>query len=80
MKTILVGLEKSLLGFKLKQCPSIWTLKGLGDYVNGCSQAGINGKWVPARPLGAVGIVARIKAAWLVFTGKADAVTWPEDQ
>jgi hypothetical protein len=35
--------------------------------------------WVPARPRGA-GLLYRIKAAWLVITGKADAVTWPDNQ
>lgn len=36
-----------------------------------------NGKsWYPARPLGYSGILNRIHAAWLVFTGKADALRW----
>jgi hypothetical protein len=39
----------------------------------------IRGHWVPARPLGLASIINRIKCAWLVFTGKADAVIWPED-
>ncbi len=34
--------------------------------------------WTAARPLGLMGIFLRrrIGAAWLVFTGKADAVKW----
>ena len=38
------------------------------------------GKWVPARPLGFQSIWTRFSAAWLVFTGKADALIWPGDQ
>lgn len=36
--------------------------------------------WVPARPLGYASWRTRLKAAWLVFTGRADAVTWPQGQ
>jgi hypothetical protein len=35
------------------------------------------GKWCPARPIGYPSFWYRIKAAWLVFTGKADAILWP---
>lgn len=38
-----------------------------------------DGCWVPARPLG-MDIKQRIKSAWKVLTGKADAVIWPEGQ
>lgn len=36
--------------------------------------------YTPARPLGlqGLGIRLRIRAAWLVFTGQADAVRWFE--
>ena len=33
--------------------------------------------YVPARP---IGFASRIKAAWLVLIGKADALVWPGDQ
>lgn len=33
--------------------------------------------WVPARPLGFASFWYRCKAAWLVFTGRADALKWP---
>ena len=36
--------------------------------------------WVPARPTGYPSHWHRCKAAWLVFTGKADAVTWEGGQ
>ena len=51
-----------------------WLLKEASD-----TQAEIGGKWVPARPL--IGSMRdRIRAAWAVLTGKADAFTWPEGQ
>ena len=36
-----------------------------------------DGRWVPSRPLPFAGGFRRFKAAWLVLTGKADALTWP---
>jgi len=36
-----------------------------------------DGRWVPARTLPFYSLFGRWKAAWLVFTGKADALTWP---
>jgi len=42
-------------------------------------QTEINGKWVPARPY-VDQFTWRIKDAWRVLTGKADAFTWPEGQ
>lgn len=36
----------------------------------------INGKWVPARPLGFSSIRHRLRATWLVWTGRADALIW----
>lgn len=38
--------------------------------------ANIGGQWVPARPEGYASFRSRVRAAWLVFTGKADALTW----
>ena len=36
----------------------------------------IDGKWYPARPYGLTGLRVRFKAAWMVFTGKADVLIW----
>jgi hypothetical protein len=33
--------------------------------------------WVPARPLGWTSVSERLRAMWLVWTGRADVVTWP---
>ncbi len=48
--------------------------------IAGTCQAEINGQWVPARPLGFASPWYRWKAAWLVFTGRADALVWPQGQ
>ena len=40
------------------------------------NEAGIDGRWVPARPLAYEAIGRRWKAAWLVLTGRADALKW----
>lgn len=38
--------------------------------------------WGPARSYGFNNLnpLGRFKAAWMVFTGKADALTWPESR
>ena len=46
-----------------------------------CQAQGKNGLWTQARPLSLSGInlFKRISAAWMVFTGKADVVTWRDE-
>jgi hypothetical protein len=56
----------------------IWTLEHLVKDAQQ-SQSQINGRWVPARPYPAP-FVWRLKAAWEVLRGRADAFTWPEGQ
>lgn len=46
----------------------------------GRSQKEIGGRWYPARPEGFASIWYRIKATWLVWTGRADAIVWPGNQ
>jgi hypothetical protein len=72
-------LRKLKLWPEFKQEPTIWTLAGLVKCTREVSTE-INGKWVPMRPQCAIGIVSRFRAAWRVFTGKADALMWPEGQ
>lgn len=36
--------------------------------------------WHPARPISYSSFKRRVKYAYLVFTGKCDAVEWPGDQ
>ena len=59
--------------------PGIVTLKNVLEDAQS-TQAEINGRWVPARPFGYYSWRYRVKAAWLVFTGKCDALQWPEGQ
>ena len=47
-------------------------------FTNG--QRGTKDGWVPARPEGYSSILYRLKATWLVFTGRADALVWPGGQ
>lgn len=51
-------------------------LRSLGEV-----QAGLpDGRYVPSRPLPFFGRFGRWRAAWLVFSGKADALVWPGGQ
>ena len=56
------------------------TMQGLVDSQNTLKE--INGKWVPARPINYRfrTLRERIRDAWAVFTGRADAFRWPEGQ
>ncbi|PUB80894.1 MAG: hypothetical protein DBP02_19820 [gamma proteobacterium symbiont of Ctena orbiculata] len=60
------------------KAPMIYNLLDLNGPHN--SMAEINGKWVPARPLGFFSIWHRFECAWLAFTGQVDLVRWPEGQ
>jgi hypothetical protein len=57
----------------------IWKLE---DLFKNETQAEINGKWVPARPINWKhrSFRQKIREAWMVYTGKAAAFTWPEGQ
>lgn len=59
--------------------PNTWTIASLAQHLlnNHVATQVLPGKWDPARPMAWGGFFARVKAAYLVFTGKADAVVWP---
>jgi hypothetical protein len=63
----------------MKRSPNLLTLDSVLDTCYHC-KADIDGQWVPARPVGFWSIGHRIRCAWLVFTGKADALKWPKGQ
>lgn len=42
--------------------------------------AQIDGKWVPARPLSGTFRWEKLRAAWEVLRGRADAFKWPGGQ
>ena len=70
---------------RFRKTPNLWTLEDLlqtcsMSNMRGISHANINNKWVWARPEGYWSFRYRVRCAWLVFTGKVDAVIWPEVQ
>jgi hypothetical protein len=58
---------------------TIWNVKNLLDHAFTCTVRS-GDTWVPCRPIGRTDIPNRIKALWMVLTGKADVVVWPADQ
>ena len=64
----------------MKKTPSILQLSDVAQSINHTSVFLAGNKWVPARSLGLSSFRYRCRAAWLVFTGKADALIWPGDQ
>lgn len=62
----------------LRPTPAIYEVQNLFNMLaRNDSQAGLpDGRYVPARPLGFQSWHYRLRATWLVFTGRADAVTW----
>ena len=63
---------------KFKKTPNMVSLKSL--FTEDKYHALIDGKWVHARPIGYWSFVYRVKCAWKVFTGQADALIWPGGQ
>lgn len=59
----------------------MYTLHYLQNEANQCMTEVEKGKWVPARPIPPqkISLRARFWEAWMVFTAKADAFVWPED-
>lgn len=61
----------------------MWLLEDLVRFSKSNSTF-INGHWYPARPIGNYKVfnplINRIKDAWEVFRGRADAVKWPGGQ
>lgn len=60
----------------MKNAPNKWTIKGLIQHIN--EGPIIRETGMPARPCGFYSLSSRIKLAWLVFTGRADALTWED--
>lgn len=59
----------------------LWKLKDLVESAQTC-QTERQGEWMPCRPINYTcdTPLARLKHAWMVFTGKAEAVVWPGGQ
>jgi hypothetical protein len=62
----------------LNQAPYGWTIRQLIKHIKegpSCQVKG--GDYEPARPYGMFTLGSRLKHAWAVFTGRADALYWP---
>ena len=57
---------------------NVWRMGELIKHLNTVQGQGDDGKWRPVRPIPPRFLRWRLRAAWLVFTGKADALIWPE--
>lgn len=63
------------------QAPNEWTIAGITKHIKEGSQTLTHqGVWEPARPYGLYSMMYRIKLAWKVFTGEADALLWPDQR
>lgn len=59
--------------------PTFYTPEQIRSERMCCVAVGLkDGRWVAARPLGWSGLCLRqrLRAAWLVFTGRADVLQW----
>lgn len=62
---------------RYRQAPNRWFILDLLRHVESTSTV-VHGVSVPVRPLGLDTIPNRVRLAWAVLTGKADAVFWDE--
>jgi len=58
--------------------PNVLTVSGVIAISQSVSVGLPDGRWVPARPEGFMSWQNRWRAAWLVFTGRADALLWDQ--
>lgn len=63
----------------LNTAPNDWTILGLQEHLEHGPQTDLSGvgDYAPARPMGFYSLGSRIRLAWAVFTGRADALFWP---
>lgn len=62
----------------LNQAPCEWTIRSLVQHIKEGPQSSPDGThWEPARPYGMFTLTSRVRLAWLVFKGEADALRWP---
>lgn len=66
----------------MKGVPRYYTPELLARSTQGIARGLPDGRWVACRPEGWQGLCLRhrVKAAWLVFTGRADVLTWEGQQ
>jgi hypothetical protein len=62
----------------LNQAPYEWTIGQLMKQIKDGPHSQIKGGgWEPSRPYGMFSLRSRLRLAWMVFTGRADALRWP---
>ncbi len=67
----------------MDKMPAELTLEAIRDHVLGPDWPATSNdgrQYVPARPIGFWSWRERFRLAWLVFTGRADALVWPQGQ
>lgn len=60
----------------MRRYPGIYNADWLVKHAGQCAAGLPDGRWVAARPLAGSFRWQRLRAAWLVWTGRADALTW----
>ncbi len=64
----------------LNSAPYEWDIYRLVEHLDKGPMADLRDQglgWGPARPFGMFSVRNRIRLAWMVFTGRADALIWP---
>lgn len=65
----------------LNSAPNEWTIRSIAKHCYKGPMAEVKkGEWEPARPYGFYSMQSRLRLAWDVFTGKADALYWPNQE
>ena len=63
------------------QAPNEWTSTRIAMHIKAGPQTLTpHGIWQPARPYGLYSLIYRIRLAWSVFKGDADALFWPDQR
>lgn len=58
--------------------PRVTTVSYILRFANTVMTQLPDGRWVPARGIGYPGLANRFRCAWLVLTGRADALIWEQ--
>ena len=62
----------------MSKYPSIRSIASVIESAQHVSCGLPDGRWVPLRSEGFASWRERVRAAWLVFTGRADALVWEQ--
>lgn len=67
----------SIKAIPFMQPYSLWSLREMREYLQNPPQyQDTDGDWRPLKPLRYISFWNDVKLGWLVFRGKAEAVTW----